>query len=89
MGLQAKLKKIKEVAANERFTDGVAGVSVTVTGAKNVLRIEIDPSLKSLELDELADVITESVNRASAKADQAIESMTKEALGPLGKFMPT
>jgi len=80
--MQEQLAKIQEQAAS-KTVDGTAGggmVTVSVSGAMQVVALKIDPEvLKSGDAEMLQDLIVAAVGEASRKVDEALQ----EQLGGL------
>lgn len=70
-------------------TSGGGAVTATMNGKKELIKIRIDPSaVMSLtgprpDVEMLEDLIVAAVNEAGRKADEAIQSSVKGALGGL------
>jgi DNA-binding YbaB/EbfC family protein len=75
-------------------TTGGGAVTVTMNGKKELLKIKIDPSaVASLsgtapDVEMLEALIVGAVNDAGRKADEAIQSSVKGALGGLNLNIP-
>ena len=76
----------KELEAKEfTATAGGGAVSVTVSGAKEVTKITIDPeAVDPEETEMLQDTIMAAVNEALRKADEASSAMMGNLTGGLG-----
>ena len=69
--MQEQLKKAQEELKSSEFTGSAGGgmVKVTVSGAKEVLAVSIDPKAVDLDdLEMLEDLVTAAVNDALNKA---------------------
>ncbi|MGP1928771.1 MAG: YbaB/EbfC family nucleoid-associated protein [Arsenophonus sp. NC-TX2-MAG3] len=92
--MQEKMQKVQEEIANmEVIGESGAGlVKVTINGAHNCRRIEIDPSLITDDKDMLEDLIAASFNDAARRIEEAQkEKMTNVSNGmqlPVGFKMP-
>ncbi|MGP1956526.1 MAG: YbaB/EbfC family nucleoid-associated protein [Arsenophonus sp. NC-PE1-MAG3] len=92
--MQEKMQKVQEEIANmEVIGESGAGlVKVTINGAHNCRRIEIDPSLITDDKDMLEDLIAASFNDAARRIEEAQkEKMTNVSNGiqlPPGFKMP-
>ncbi|MGP1946926.1 MAG: YbaB/EbfC family nucleoid-associated protein [Arsenophonus sp. NC-PG7-MAG3] len=92
--MQEKMQKVQEEIANmEVIGESGAGlVKVTINGAHNCRRIEIDPSLITDDKDMLEDLIAASFNDAARRIEEAQkEKMTNVSNGmqlPAGFKMP-
>ncbi|MFP3013760.1 MAG: YbaB/EbfC family nucleoid-associated protein [Arsenophonus sp. NC-XBC3-MAG3] len=92
--MQEKMQKVQEEIANmEVIGESGAGlVKVTINGAHNCRRIEIDPSLITDDKDMLEDLIAASFNDAARRIEEAQkEKMTNISNGmqlPAGFKMP-
>ena len=70
-------------------TSGGGAVTVTMNGKKEVLKVKVDPSAvaslsgPSPDVEMLESLILGAVNDAGHKADDAIQSSVKGALGGL------
>ena len=75
-------------------TSGGGAVSVTMNGKKELIKVKIDPSaVASLsganpDVELLEALIVGAVNDAGHKADEAIQSSVKGALGGLNLNIP-
>ncbi|MGP1953978.1 MAG: YbaB/EbfC family nucleoid-associated protein, partial [Arsenophonus sp. NC-QC1-MAG3] len=71
--MQEKMQKVQEEIANmEVIGESGAGlVKVTINGAHNCRRIEIDPSLITDDKDMLEDLIAASFNDAARRIEEA------------------
>jgi nucleoid-associated protein EbfC len=88
-GMMQQLKKLQEQMeqtqaelAEETVTATVGGgaVKITVTGAKRVRSVEIDPDLlKDADAEMLQDMLVTGMNMAMDMADK----LTEERMGPL------
>ena len=73
---------------------GGGAVTVTMNGKKEVLKIKIDPSAvagfsgPNPDVEMLEALIVGAVNDAGRKADEAIQSSVKGALGGLNLNIP-
>jgi len=77
--MQEKMQKVQEEIANMEVTgeSGAGLVKVTINGAHNCRRIEIDPSLMADDKDMLEDLIAAAFNDAARR----IEEAQKEKMG--------
>jgi hypothetical protein len=70
-------------------TSGGGAVTATMNGKKELIKLRIDPSaVVSLsgptpDVEMLEDLVVAAVNEAGRKADEAIQSSVKGALGGL------
>jgi DNA-binding YbaB/EbfC family protein len=75
-------------------TSGGGAVSVTMNGKKELIKVKIDPAaVASLsgpnpDVELLESLIVGAVNDAGHKADEAIQSSVKGALGGLNLNIP-
>ncbi|SPP32327.1 Nucleoid-associated protein YbaB [Arsenophonus endosymbiont of Aleurodicus floccissimus] len=71
--MQEKMQKVQEEIANMEVTgeSGAGLVKVTINGAHNCRRIEIDPSLMADDKDMLEDLITAAFNDAARRIEEA------------------
>ncbi|PAV10672.1 YbaB/EbfC family nucleoid-associated protein [Arsenophonus sp. ENCA] len=71
--MQEKMQKVQEEIANMEVTgESAAGlVKVTINGAHNCRRIEIDPSLMADDKDMLEDLIAAAFNDAARRIEEA------------------
>lgn len=71
--MQEKMQKVQEEIANMEVTgeSGAGLVKVTINGAHNCRRIEIDPSLMADDKDMLEDLIAAAFNDASRRIEEA------------------
>lgn len=70
-------------------TSGGGAITATMNGKKQLIKIHIDPSAvmsltgEKADVEMLEDLIVAAVNEAGRKADEAIQSSVKGALGGL------
>lgn len=75
-------------------SSGGGAVTVTMNGKKELIRIKIDPAAvaglsgASPDVELLESLIVGAVNEAGHKADEAIQSSVKGALGGLNLNIP-
>lgn len=71
--MQEKMQKVQEEIANMEVTgeSGAGLVKVTINGAHNCRRIEIDPSLMVDDKDMLEDLIAAAFNDAARRIEEA------------------
>lgn len=71
--MQEKMQKVQEEIANMEVTgeSGAGLVKVTINGAHNCRRIEIDPSLMADDKDMLEDLIAAAFNDAGRRIEEA------------------
>lgn len=71
--MQEKMQKVQEEIANMEVTgeSGAGLVKVTINGAHNCRRIEIDPSLMADDKDMLEDLIAAAFNDAARRIEEA------------------
>jgi DNA-binding YbaB/EbfC family protein len=82
--IQTKLEQAKEEIKVERWTAESAGgkVKVTITGAKEIISVEIAKELVTPDdLETLQDVVVSAVNAAIALADEKINAATEAVTG--------
>jgi len=82
--MQTKLEKVKEELKEESWVAEAGGgkVKVTINGAKEVVRIEIDGDLVNPEdVETLEDVVTSAVNAAISLAEERIGEATDAVTG--------
>lgn len=84
--MQEQLAKVQEQAA-AKTVDGTAGggmVTVTVSGAMQVMGVKIDPEvMKSGDAEMLQDLVTAAVNDALRKARDMMTEEMKAVTGGL------
>lgn len=82
--MQKQALEAQERAAQKEVTGEAGGglVKVTVSGALNVKRVELDP-VTVTDLEMLQDLITAATNDALKRAKE----MMAQELGPLGQMM--
>ena len=92
--MQEKMQKMREEIAQLEVT-GEAGaglVKITINGAHNCRRVEIDPSLMEDDKEMLEDLIAAAYNDAVRRADdlqkEKMESITDGMPLPPGFKMP-
>ena len=92
-----KMQEEMQRKLTETLVEGTTGggaVTVTMNGKKELLKIKIDPSaVASLsgtapDVEMLEALIVGAVNDAGRKADEAIQSSVKGALGGLNLNIP-
>ncbi|MGK2889579.1 MAG: YbaB/EbfC family nucleoid-associated protein [Candidatus Malihini olakiniferum] len=92
--MQDKMQKMQEEIANLEVTgeSGASLVKVTINGAHNCRRVEIDPSLLGDDKDMLEDLIAAAFNDAVRRIDETQkEKMASVSSGiqlPPGFKMP-
>nr|CBA71684.1 conserved hypothetical protein [Arsenophonus nasoniae] len=92
--MQEKMQKVQEEIANMEVTgeSGAGLVKVTINGAHNCRRVEIDPSLMADDKDMLEDLIAAAFNDAARRIEEAQkEKMANASNGmqlPPGFKMP-
>lgn len=71
--MQEKMQKVQEEIANMEVTgeSGAGLVKVTINGAHNCRRVEIDPSLMADDKDMLEDLIAAAFNDAARRIEEA------------------
>jgi len=71
--MQEKMQKVQEEIANMEVTgeSGAGLVKVTINGAHNCRRIEINPSLMADDKDMLEDLIAAAFNDAARRIEEA------------------
>jgi DNA-binding YbaB/EbfC family protein len=74
-------RDMREIRVEASAGGGV--VRVSMTGAKEVLDLKIDPEAAS-DVEMLQDLIVAAVNEASRKADEAIKGKLGSKLGGMG-----
>jgi DNA-binding YbaB/EbfC family protein len=83
MDMQSKLAEAQEQAANTTVTGTAGGgsVQVTMTGAGEVTRVKLDPSVVDpAEVDMLEDLILAALHDAGAQ----VTALQRQAMGGLG-----
>jgi nucleoid-associated protein EbfC len=78
-------KKLAETVVEASSGGGV--VTVRMNGKKEVLRIQIDPSVigsSGSDLELLEDLIAAAVNEAGRRADESIKASMAGMMGSLG-----
>ncbi|MDU6409979.1 YbaB/EbfC family nucleoid-associated protein [Chimaeribacter californicus] len=92
--MQEKMQQMQEEVAKMEVTgeSGAGLVKVTINGAHNCRRIEIDPSLMEDDKDMLEDLVAAAFNDAARRIDEASkEKMSSVSSGmqlPPGFKMP-
>jgi DNA-binding YbaB/EbfC family protein len=82
--VQRKIEQTKKDLQDKEVVAGAVGdkVKATVTYARKVTRIEIDPEfLKSEGLDLALDAVVAAVNSAIEQADKAMEAEVEKVTG--------
>ena len=74
-------RDMKEIRVEASAGGGV--VRVSMTGAKEVIDLKIDPEAAG-DVEMLQDLIVAAVNEASRKADEAIKGKLGSKLGGMG-----
>ena len=83
---QQMQEKLQKQMAEMRIEASAGGgmVNVTVSGAKQLLSIKIDPEVVSKDdLDMLQDLIVAAVNDAHRKVDEALATQMQGMMGGL------
>ena len=87
-----KMQEEMQRKLNQTVVEGTSGggaVTVTMNGKKELLKVKIDPSAvaslsgPSPDVEMLESLIVGAVNDAGHRADEAIQSSVKGALGGL------
>ena len=92
--MQEKMQKMREEIAQQEVTceAGAGLVKITINGAHNCRRVEIDPSLMEDDKEMLEDLIAAAYNDAVRRADdlqkEKMESITAGMPLPPGFKMP-
>lgn len=84
--LQQQMAEAKEELENARVTGTAGGgaVSVTISGSKRFLSIEIKPEVVDPDdVEMLEDLITAAANEAYAQADELVKNSPLSQLGGL------
>ena len=84
--LQQQMAEAKEELENARVTGTAGGgaVSVTISGSKRFLSIEIKPEVVDPDdVEMLEDLITGAANEAYAEADELVKNSPLSQLGGL------
>jgi DNA-binding protein YbaB len=81
--LQFRWAQAAEQLSQTLVTGGAAGIEVTATGTKFVGTIKVTEDLRSLELDELQDIMRIAVNDALEKADVISRAVMQQAFSDL------
>lgn len=82
--LQQQMAEAKEELENARVTGTAGGgaVSVTISGSKRFLSIEIKPEVVDPDdVEMLEDLITAAANEAYAEADELVKNSPLSQLG--------
>jgi len=82
--LQRKIEQAKEEAKDKELVATAVGdkIKATVTYAKKVSRIEVDPAFLASEgLDLVLDGVCAAVNSGLEQADKAMEAEIEKATG--------
>ncbi|QIM68788.1 YbaB/EbfC family nucleoid-associated protein [Basfia succiniciproducens] len=84
--MQERMQKMQEEIAQLEVTgeSGAGLVKVTINGAHNCRRVEIDPSLMEEDKDMLEDLIAAAFNDAARRADE----LQKEKMASVTAGMP-
>ncbi|MDP4708615.1 MAG: YbaB/EbfC family nucleoid-associated protein [Rickettsiaceae bacterium] len=85
--MQKKMKEMQEEIASKEF-EGKAGgglISVVMSGAGEMRKVSIDPSLiQSDDKEMLEDLIVAAHNEAKTKADEESKNNMSGAFGDMG-----
>ena len=84
MRIHRKVEAVQEELKGRSFeaSSGGGKVTATVSGAKEVLAVKIDPEVvKPEDLAMLQDLVVSAVNAAFKKADEVIDAETEKATG--------
>ena len=82
--LQEQMAKAKEDLENARVTGSAGGgaVTVTISGSKRFLSVEIKPEVVDPDdVEMLEDLITAAANEAYAEADELLKASPLSQLG--------
>ena len=82
--MQTKLEGVKEELKSETWTAEAAGgkVKVTISGGREIQKVEIDKELVNPEdIESLQDVFISAVNAALTLADEKINEATEDVTG--------
>lgn len=82
--IQEQMAKAKEDLENARVTGSAGGgaVTVTISGSKRFLSIEIKPEVVDPDdVEMLEDLITAAANEAYAEADELVKNSPLSQLG--------
>lgn len=81
--MQRKIDQAKEAARDKEITADAAGgkVKATVTYARRVVRLEIDPELFGGDRDIALDGACAALNSALEQADKAMEAEVEKVTG--------
>ena len=81
--MQEKMQKMQEEIAQLEVTgeSGAGLVKITINGAHNCRRIDIDPSLMEDDKEMLEDLILTAVKDAMAKAEELAEGEMAKVTG--------
>jgi DNA-binding YbaB/EbfC family protein len=79
---QAKMQKAQEELEKSEFTKEVQGITVTVTGAKQVSKIDIDQDLLD-DKEMLEDMLVVAFNEVFKEVDAKTEDLMTKATGNL------
>jgi DNA-binding YbaB/EbfC family protein len=82
--MQRKIEQAKKDCESKELTAGAAGdkVKATVTYARKVTRIEVDPEfLKSEGLEMALDAVAAAVNAGLEQAEKAMEAEVEKITG--------
>ena len=83
--LRAKMKKIQKTLEEKHFDYSNAGVTITATGAIDVIGVKIDPSVvDATKVEKLERTILENTEKALKIAKAAAEADMKAAYKDLG-----
>ena len=83
--MQEKMQKMQEEIAQLEVTgeSGAGLVKITINGAHNCRRIEIDPSLMEDDKEMVEDLVAAALNDATRR----VEALTQEKMGGLAGGM--
>ncbi len=87
--IQEKMQKIQEVVAKLEVTgeSGAGLVKVTINGAHNCCRVEIDPDLMKDEKEMLEDLIAAAFNDAARRIEET-QKEKMESVSNSMQFLP-
>jgi DNA-binding YbaB/EbfC family protein len=92
MSQASKMQEEMQQKLSQTVVEGSSGggaVAVTMNGKKELIKVHIDPAAvaslsgPSPDVEMLEDLVVAAVNDAGRKADEAIQSSVKGALGGL------
>jgi nucleoid-associated protein EbfC len=86
-GMEEKQEAMRQTLALATVTGKADGITVTATGNREIMNIQIDPAILA-DKEQLEDLLVVAINRALKAAleleGEAAQKLLQESLGSLG-----